>query len=90
MGRRIGCLMKEAGLTCKTERRFKITTDSRNDSPIAPNHLDRQFSVEWVNQVYVGDITYIPTGLEASGLIQSFQDGVTSLNPTTRYSLLVL
>jgi transposase InsO family protein len=59
--RRIGRLMKEAGLVCKTKRRFKITTDSQHDSPVAPNYLDRQFSVARANQVYVGDITYIHT-----------------------------
>jgi len=59
--RRIGRLMKEAGLACKTKRRFKVTTDSKHDLPIAPNYLDRQFAVARANQVYAGDITYIPT-----------------------------
>ena len=54
-------LMKEAGLICKTKRRFKVTTDSKHDLPIAPNYLDRQFAVARANQVYAGDITYIPT-----------------------------
>jgi transposase InsO family protein len=59
--RRIGRLMREAGLACKTKRKFKATTNSKHDQPIAPNHLDRQFSVYQPDQVYVGDITYIPT-----------------------------
>lgn len=59
--RRIGRLMREAGLTCKTKRKFKATTNSRHDQPIAPNHLDRQFAVDQPDQVYAGDITYIPT-----------------------------
>jgi putative transposase len=59
--RRIGRLMKEAGLACKTKRRFKVTTDSKHSMPIAPNDLNRQFAVAQSNQVYVGDITYIPT-----------------------------
>ncbi len=53
--------MREAGLMCKTKRRFKVTTDSQHDLPIAPNYLDRQFGVDQANQVYVGDITYIHT-----------------------------
>ena len=53
--------MKEAGLACKTKRRFKATTHSKHKLPIAPNHLDRQFSIDQINQVYVGDITYIHT-----------------------------
>lgn len=59
--RRIGRLMREAGLACKTQRKFKVTTNSQHDLPIAPNHLDRQFNVGRPNQVYVGDITYLPT-----------------------------
>jgi len=59
--RRIARLMKEAQLTCKTKRRFKVTTDAKHNLPIAPNQLARQFDVKQPNQVYVGDITYIPT-----------------------------
>ena len=53
--------MKEAGLACKTKRRFKATTNSKHELPIAPNYLDRQFAIDQMNQVYVGDITYIHT-----------------------------
>ena len=59
--RRIARLMKEAQLKCKTKRRFKVTTDSKHELPIAPNQLARQFEVNQPNQAYVGDITYIPT-----------------------------
>jgi transposase-like protein len=59
--RRISRLMKEAGLACKTKRRFKATTNSKHELPIAPNYLDRQFSIDQINQVYVGDLTYIHT-----------------------------
>jgi putative transposase len=59
--RRIGRLMREAGLSCKTKRKFKATTNSKHDQPIAPNHLDRQFAVDQPDQVYAGDITYIHT-----------------------------
>ncbi|TCV70677.1 integrase-like protein, partial [Methylomonas methanica] len=34
---------------------------SAHDLPIAPNHLDRQFTVDQANRVYAGDITYIQT-----------------------------
>ncbi|MEY3121791.1 MAG: hypothetical protein RI993_616 [Pseudomonadota bacterium] len=59
--RRISRLMKEAGLACKTKRRFKTTTNSKHELPIAPDYLDRQFSIDQTNQVYVGNITYIHT-----------------------------
>ena len=59
--RRIGRLMQQAQLRCKTKRRFKATTDSKHTLPIAPNQLDRQFNVDSPDQAYVGDITYIST-----------------------------
>jgi transposase InsO family protein len=59
--RRIGRLMAATGLACKTKRKFKATTNSKHDLPIAPNHLDRQFTVAQPNQTYVGDITTIHT-----------------------------
>jgi putative transposase len=51
--------MREAGLACKTQRKFIATTNSKHDLPVAPNYLDRQFSVDVPDQVYAGDITYI-------------------------------
>ncbi|WP_090544210.1 DDE-type integrase/transposase/recombinase [Nitrosomonas sp. Nm132] len=48
-------------MACKTKRRFKATTNSKHELPIAPNYLDRQFAIDQMNQVYVGDITYIYT-----------------------------
>lgn len=59
--RRIGRLMREADLACKTKRKFKATTNSKHNLPIAPNVLDRQFTVDQPNQCYAGDITYIHT-----------------------------
>jgi len=54
-------LMKQAGLTCKTKRKFKVTTDSKHQLPIAPNLLNREFEAMGPDQKYVGDITYIWT-----------------------------
>ncbi len=59
--RRIGRLMREEDLQVQTKRKFKVTTDSKHDKPIAPNLLEREFTVNTPNTVYVGDITYIPT-----------------------------
>ena len=53
--------MARHGVRPRTKRRFKATTYSKHDKPIAPNHLERQFVVEQVNQVTVGDITYLYT-----------------------------
>jgi len=58
---RVQKLMKLHGIRAKGKRRFKVTTDSNHDLPIAPNLLDRQFSVAEPDRVWVGDITYIAT-----------------------------
>jgi putative transposase len=58
---RIGCLMPAANLSCKTKRKFRVTTDSKHKLPIAHNNLERQFTVQQPNQVYVGNITYLHT-----------------------------
>lgn len=59
--RRIGKLMKAAGLICKTVKKFKVTTCSNHDKPISPNLLKRNFNVSQKNQCWVGDITYVAT-----------------------------
>ena len=59
---RVQRLMQQHGIRARGQRRFRIaTTDSRHRLPIAPNLLDRNFTVATPNQVWVGDITYIPT-----------------------------
>lgn len=54
-------LMRQQGIAAKTKRKFRCTTDSNHDRPVADNILDRQFEPTAVNQVWVADITYIPT-----------------------------
>ena len=53
--------MQLHGIRAKGKRRFKVTTDSNHDLPIAPNLLDRQFTVAEPDKVWAGDITYIHT-----------------------------
>jgi putative transposase len=60
--RRIGRLMGEAGLVCKTKRKIKATTDSKHTKLISPNLLERQFMVTHKDRYWVGDISHIPTG----------------------------
>ena len=59
--RRVGKLMKQESLHCKTKRKFRVTTDSKHNLPIAPNRLQRDFTACQPDQKYVGDITYIWT-----------------------------
>jgi putative transposase len=58
---RVQKLMQLHGIRAKGKRRFKVTTDSNHDLPIAPNLLDRQFNVAEPDRVWAGDITYIHT-----------------------------
>ena len=53
--------MKLAGVAAKQRKRFKATTDSNHRLPVAPNLLNRRFSVTTPNCVWVGDITYVWT-----------------------------
>ena len=59
---RVARLMAEEGLKARETKAFTAqTTDSNHSLPIAPNHLDQDFSATAPNQKWVGDITYIPT-----------------------------
>ena len=53
--------MNQAGLWCITKKKFKATTDSKHNKPLAPNLLARQFTVSQPDRYYVGDITYVYT-----------------------------
>ena len=54
-------LMKKAGVAFKYRKKFKKTTDSNHKLPVAPNLLDRNFSVDRPNAAWCGDITYLWT-----------------------------
>lgn len=58
---RVARLRKQAGIEAKRKRRFRITTQSRHSYPIAANVLQRRFSADRPDRVWVGDITFIPT-----------------------------
>lgn len=59
--KRVARLMKENGLSARIKRRFVKTTDSKHDFPVAPNLLQRDFTADAPNEVWVGDITYLDT-----------------------------
>jgi putative transposase len=54
-------LMRDHEIRAKTARKFRCTTDSNHDLPVAENLLDRQFGPDAPNEAWVADITYIPT-----------------------------
>lgn len=58
---RVDRLMQENGIRARHKRRYKATTDSKHNLPVAPNLLERNFTPEAPNQVWTADLTYIWT-----------------------------
>lgn len=58
---RIKRLRRKLGLRCRQVKKYKVTTDSRHNLPVAPNLLNQSFAVSAPGQVWVADITYVPT-----------------------------
>lgn len=63
--KRVARLMQEDGLKARVRKRFKLTTMSDHDQPVAANLLGRQFEALAPNQRWVGDTTELLIG--ASG-----------------------
>lgn len=59
--KRVARIMGELGLEGRRKRRFKATTDSKHDLPVAENVLDRKFEVDAPDVAWVTDITYVWT-----------------------------
>ena len=65
-GQRVGCkrvarLMRENHLVARARRRFRTTTDSKHNFPIAPNVLERDFTAHGPDRAWVTDITFVWT-----------------------------
>jgi transposase InsO family protein len=60
--KRVARLMQEDGLKARARKRFKLTTMSDHDQPVAANLLDRQFEAQAPNQRWVGDTTELLIG----------------------------
>lgn len=58
---RVRKLMQQHGIRAKTKRKFVVTTDSRHSLPVAPDLVQRRFNPEAPNQLWVADMTYVPT-----------------------------
>ncbi len=58
---RVARLMRQAGLRGISRRRFVTTTRRDQTTRPAPDLVERRFAAEGPNQLWVADITYIPT-----------------------------
>ena len=59
---RVARLMRLNDVRVHHRRRYRVTTDSRHNLPVAENLLSRHFEVGVANRAWVADITYVPTG----------------------------
>ena len=60
--KRVVRLIQEERLQARVRKRFKSTTMSNHDQPVAANLLDRQFQAPGPNQRWVGDTTEFVIG----------------------------
>lgn len=58
---RVARRMNHLGLHAQAKKKFRVTTDSKHNLPVAPNLLGRDFTAFEPNQKWVGDISYIWT-----------------------------
>ena len=59
--KRVERIMKKEGIRSKVARKFKATTNSKHNLPVAENILNREFTAASPNQKMVSDITYLWT-----------------------------
>jgi transposase InsO family protein len=59
--KRVARLMREHGIRAKTVKKFRVTTDSKHNLPVAADLLQREFSAAGADRVWLGDITYVWT-----------------------------
>ena len=72
--KRVARLMQEDGLVARPRKRFKMTTMSEHDQPVAPNLLGRQFDAQAPNQRWVGDTTELLIGSNAKLYLAAILD----------------
>ena len=58
---RVARIMRKAGIRSRTRKKFKATTNSKHNFPVAPNRLNQKFMVDAPDITWVGDITYVHT-----------------------------
>ena len=60
--KRVARLMRQNGIRARVPRRYRVcTTDSKHSLPVAENLLNQNFVADRPDQIWLADITYIPT-----------------------------
>ena len=58
---RIKRIRRKLGITCRQKKKFKATTNSKHNLPVATNILEQNFQADRPGQIWLTDITYIAT-----------------------------
>jgi len=58
---RVARLMRKQGITARSKKRFKVTTNSKHHLPVSSNLVEMQFNPREKNSLWTTDITYIWT-----------------------------
>ena len=58
---RVARLRRQAGIEARRKRKFRLAYKSRNTAPAAPNLLRWPFTADHPDQIWVTDVTFIPT-----------------------------
>ena len=78
--------MQEDGLVARLRKRYKVTTMSDHDHPVAANILDRRFEADAPNQRWVGDTTEFVIGssgtLYLAAIVDLFWGGPSAPSTT--------
>ena len=59
--KRIARIMKKTGIRAKTKRKYKATTNSKHNYPVAENLLKQNFTASRPHQIWAADISYVWT-----------------------------
>ena len=87
-------LMSKNGIRSKIRKKYKATTDSNHNLPVAGNILNRDFSTDARGKKWVSDITYIGTDegwLYLAGILDLFDGAIVgwSMNNRINKSLVI-
>lgn len=80
-------LMKENGIRSRIKKKYKATTDSNHNLPVAENILNRNFKANARNEKWLSGITYIWTDegwLYLSGILDVFDGGIVGWSMSDR------